>query len=868
MAAPDYVGIGSHVEGRSGRGAWGVLDVRTLTAGLVWEASYRFRACFRSRWGGYLALLLLIGVVGGVGMAAVAGARRTQSSFPVYLASTNPGDVQAFTEFDPITGTGYSPGVDRAIARVRYVRRAVDVIGFDGTLRTLGPARLGGVPGQAPPSFEGSPDGEYFTQDRVSVVQGRMADPSRSNEMVMSAGAAAETGLRVGSVLRLAFFTTAQVNSAFAGHQAGKPHLKLRLKLVGIVKDAAQVIEDDDAALGNQLTVITPALTRRLESCCAYYSYVSLQLDGGTRHQAAVLSAVRKITPDLGQAGGAQTNAPLVAKAERTIRPEAVAFAVFGLITALAGLVISGQLASRLVRRNAEDGAILRALGAGPAMTVCDGLIGVIGAVVTGSLLAAAVAVLLSPLAPIGPVRPVYPDRGVAADWAVLCLGFVILAVVPSATAVAVAYRVSPHRATRPGGDVARGSRVTRAAAACGLPPAAVTGIRAALGPASGREAAPVRSALLGSVIAVAVVAASITFGSSLSFLVSRPRLYGWNWDYALLAGFSAAENLPAAETAALLDHDPVVAHWAGVYFEHMKLDGQDVPVLASSLNAPVSPPLLSGHPLQAATQVVLGPTVLAQLHKHAGDTVVADTGQGPPFRLRIVGTATLPTIGSSGSPALQMGTGAIAATAHFPAQALNPQGTPVRGPMAAFITIRPGVTHAAARRSLDQVTAALNRPSDPDGPVSGVVSALRPAEIASYRTARSTPTALATILAAAAISALGLTLTASVRRRRREFALLKALGFTQRQLAATVAWQSSVPAILGVIFGLPLGIAAGRWLWTLFARGIAAVPEPSVPVLYMVLVALGAIVFTNLAAVFPAFIAVRIPTAALLRSE
>jgi hypothetical protein len=278
---------------------------------LVWEASYRFRACFRSRWGGYLALLLLIGVVGGVAMAAVAGARRTQSSFPVYLASTNPGDVQVFTEFDPITGTGYSPGVDRAIARVRYVRRAVDVIGFDGTLQPLRPARFGGVPGQAPPTFEGSPDGEYFTQDRVSVVQGRMANPSRSNEMVMSAGAAAETGLRVGSALRLAFFTTAQVNSpSFAGYPADKPHLDIRLKLVGIVKDAAQIVEDDDAALGNQLTVITPALTRRLESCCAYYSYVSLQLDGGTRHQAAVLSAVRKITPDLGQAGGRRRMLP------------------------------------------------------------------------------------------------------------------------------------------------------------------------------------------------------------------------------------------------------------------------------------------------------------------------------------------------------------------------------------------------------------------------------------------------------------------------------------------------------------------------------------------------------------------------------
>lgn len=835
---------------------------------MVREAGYRFRACFRGRWTGYVALVLLIGVVGGVAMAAVAGGRRTQSSFPAYLASTNPGDVQVFTEFDPITGSGYSARIDRAVATVRYVRRAVDVIGFDGTLQVLGPASPGGVPGEAPPTVEGSPDGDYFTQDRVSVVQGRMADPSRSDEMVMSAGAAAEEGLRIGSGLRLAFYTTAQVNSVFAGNPAGKPHLVITLRLVGIIEFDAQVVQDDDAALGDQLAVLTPALTRQLESCCAYYSYVSLQLDGGTRHEATVLSAIRKITPPLGQLDGSQTGAPLVAKAERTIRPEAVALGVFGLITALAALVISGQVVSRLVRRNAADGAILRALGAGPAMTICDGLIGIVGAVVTGSLLAVAVAVLLSPLAPIGPVRPVYPDRGIAFDWTVLGLGFALLVVALSGSAVAVAYRVAPHRASRARADIRRGSGLARAAAASGLPPAAVTGIRAGLGPASGREATPVRSALLGSVIAVVVVTASITFGSSLSFLVSRPPLYGWNWDYALLAGFSAAENLPAAETASLLDHNPVVAHWAGVYFEHMSLDGQGVPALASSPNAPVSPPLLSGHGLQAASQVVLGPSTLAQLHKHVGDTVIASTGQGPPFRLRIVGTATLPTIGSSGDPSLQMGTGAIVAAAHFPARALNPQGTPVPGPMAVFITIRPGVTPAAAQRSLTQVTAALNRPSDPDGPVSGVVSALRPAEIASYGTVNFTAVVLASLLAAGAISALGLTLIASVRRRRRELALLKTLGFTQRQLAATVAWQSSVSAIAGVIIGLPLGIGIGRWLWTLFAQAISAVPVPNVPVLYIAAVAFGAVLFANLAAVFPGIIAARTPTALLLRTE
>ena len=126
----------------------------------------------------------------------------------------------------------------------------------------------------------------------------------------------------------------------------------------------------------------------------------------------------------------------------------------------------------------------------------------------------------------------------------------------------------------------------------------------------------------------------------------------------------------------------------------------------------------------------------------------------------------------------------------------------------------------------------------------------------------------LAGILAAGAFGALGLTLVASVRRRQREFALLKALGYTQRQVAAAVAWQSSMSAAVGAVFGLPLGIALGRWLWALFARGISAVPDPTVPVLWVVVVGVGALVFANIVAALPGRIAARTPTALLLRSE
>ena len=148
------------------------------------------------------------------------------------------------------------------------------------------------------------------------------------------------------------------------------------------------------------------------------------------------------------------------------------------------------------------------------------------------------------------------------------------------------------------------------------------------------------------------------------------------------------------------------------------------------------------------------------------------------------------------------------------------------------------------------------------------VVGVQRPAEIVNYRTIGDTPALLAAALAVGAIVALGLTLTASVRRRRRDLALLKTLGFTQRQLAATVACQSSVAAVIGIVVGLPLGIAVGRWLWTLFARQIYAVPHPTVPVLSVLLVAVGALVFANVVAALPGLSAARTSTAALLRAE
>jgi hypothetical protein len=67
---------------------------------------------------------------------------------------------------------------------------------------------------------------------------------------------------------------------------------------------------------------------------------------------------------------------------------------------------------------------------------------------------------------------------------------------------------------------------------------------------------------------------------------------------------------------------------------------------------------------------------------------------------------------------------------------------------------------------------------------------------------------------------------------------------------------------------GVPLGIALGRALWDVFARQISVVPEPTVPVLTVVLIVIGALVIANLVALLPGRLAGRTPAAALLRAE
>ncbi len=402
---------------------------------------------------------------------------------------------------------------------------------------------------------------------------------------------------------------------------------------------------------------------------------------------------------------------------------------------------------------------------------------------------------------------------------------------------------------------------MTTAAARAGLPPPAVTGVRFALEPGAGRSAVPVRSAILGAILAVTVVVATVTFGSSLNTLVTHPALYGWNWTYDMDGG-GGLGDIPGQPAARLLNADPHVESWSGVSYSTLQIDGINVPVMGATPGAPVAPPLLSGHGLEARDQVVLGAGTLRELHKRVGDTVEERSHNGAPVRLTIVGTATLPPIGVTGSSHLEMGTGALLSYQLIPPAARNLfEVTP--GPNAILVRTRGGASEAALR-SLQAIGRKL------DIAINGgsVLPVQRPAQIINYGTLGTTPMLLGAALAVGAVSALGITLVTSVRRRRRDLAILKTLGFTGRQLAIAVSVQAGVAAVIGCAIGIPAGIALGRALWDLFAGEISAVPQPTVPTGSIIVIGLIAVGLAVVVATVPGRIAARTTTSQLLRVE
>jgi hypothetical protein len=552
----------------------------------------------------------------------------------------------------------------------------------------------------------------------------------------------------------------------------------------------------------------------------------------------------------------------------QAVRPLSLALAFFGVIAGAATLLLVYQAVSRRLRQGQNDQEVLRSLGASPRALALAGLAGPTIALALGAIVAALLAYAASPLMPLGVVRRVEVARGLDADWTVLGLGALALFVLLAIAAIVAGVRGLPHRRTAHQ-VVARHSHVVGAATRAGMPPSAVTGLRLAFEPGDGSTAVPVRSVMVGGAVAIMTVVAALTFGASFHTLLRSPELYGWKWDSAIydLSGYG---NLSLDAAHERLDGNPAIAGWSGAFFGADSVDGLNLPLLGMPPGSKVVPPLLSGRMIESADEIVLGSATADALRKHVGDEV--HIGAGTELRtLRVVGTATFPTIGISHGAHTSLGVGALVVPELVPgfdrfASGEGPAGTQATavGPPVIFVRFAPGASQDDARALVEGATASMGQ--FPGSAV--VVGAQRPAEIVNSSDVGSVPALLAAILGAAAAVSLAIALASSVRRRRREFALLQSLGFTRRQLAASIAWQATITIGVGVVVGVPLGIALGRNLWTSFADQLDVVPQSSIPVVLLLVVIGAALVIANVAAAFPARMARRVHPMVTLRIE
>jgi len=144
----------------------------------------------------------------------------------------------------------------------------------------------------------------------------------------------------------------------------------------------------------------------------------------------------------------------------------------------------------------------------------------------------------------------------------------------------------------------------------------------------------------------------------------------------------------------------------------------------------------------------------------------------------------------------------------------------------------------------------------------------VRPAPVADVAAIRAVPSALVGLLAVAMAGALGLGVTAAARARRRELAVMWALGCVTRQLRASVRWHALLVVGLGLAVGVPLGVALGGTSYRAFAAGLGFSPDPEVTVGWILLIVITSIVTGLLASAGATLVAGRSPAKVLLRND
>ncbi|TMK83251.1 MAG: hypothetical protein E6G46_03825, partial [Actinobacteria bacterium] len=725
--------------------------------GAVWM---RARAELRARWRASLGLAVVIGLAGGLVIAAAAGARRQDATYPLFRKAQNTAQLGFANSGRSFGFANINFDYARSLPQVKDSALFDFYIAF---IKTSRGKELTPISDQNPLVSFAGPDGRFDTViDRMLIVDGRRANPNAVDEAVVSYIAAQNYNIHVGDTLDYRFPSFQDFAQGPSSATLTGPRVHVRV--VGIEALSYEL----PPGLGYPPIHLTPAFYHAYISKTPTFPALLLQL----RHDSDVGPVLASIQ-EHGVIGGATASTRVqqfdetqnAAAIRRSVHIQTIALWLLALLAGLTSLLVIGQAIIRQSFIEADDHPALRSLGMTSGQVLATGLARLFLVGVAASIVAVAIAVAFSPLTPIGLVRLIDPHPGFSVDSRALLIG---AAAVIGATIVAgllAEMRSALRPAARANEEVhQRPSRITNYLARSSLPPPSVAGVRMALETGRGRTAMPVRSTLLGAVIGLAALVTAFGFAASLNHLLTTPRLVGWNWSGTIGDDFDPED---AARVVPLLRGDRDIAEFSAgggstvqVRNVTMNLIGQD------QLKGEIKPVILEGRAPHAEDEVALGTRALRSIHAHVGDVVTVNATTGLPYR--IVGRAVLPPITGSTS-----GDGAF-----MTFQGLRRLQPTVVEDIYTF-RFAVGVNALEARARLKQAL--------PDIAV-GLSSDL--GDAANLQRVVNLPFVLAGLLALVSAATLTHILLSAVRRRARDLAILRTLGFVGSQVRATVVWQ------------------------------------------------------------------------------
>jgi ABC-type lipoprotein release transport system permease subunit len=781
---------------------------------------------------------MLVGLVGGMVTAAAAGARRTDSAFGRFLAATRAPDIFAYSSSG---GPDVFQPSYQQLVQLPQAAAATSITGFqvvdppDANVFVPGDTRLG-------PAVL-----------LHKLLAGRQPRPDRADEVMVSFTLAQQHHLRVGSTLRVSLTGAGSgPDEPGADEQGAPPALPFSFRVVGIEASANEFPPQQGTGVNNAWA--TPAFLRSATATLGTYETVAVRLRNGARDVPAFEGEIQRLAG--GRPATVTALADQRANTQRSIHLQAVALWLLAGLFALAAALVIAQLLTRQSHLESGEYPDLRALGMSRGQLWAVGMTRAVVIGGAGAALAVVAALLLSPLTPVGLARTAEPHPGLSADAVALGLGALATVALVVAAGAWPAWRAAAHAvgvAPTPSGQ-ARPSLVADAMSRAGGPLPVTTGVRLALEPGRGRTAVPVRSTVTGAVIGVVALATALGFDASLNHLLGTPRLYGVTWDARVedLASEDVGQALPAVLGDGDVTDVSLGQSRYPVSVGSVRVDGIAV---APERGAPLLPTPLAGRLPTQPDEVLLGGRTMAAMHARIGSTiraVVADATPEP-VPLRVVGQGVFPSL----SDAMGLGKG-LAMTPEGLSRMLPDGGGPP--PNTILVRFRSGTDVSRAISELRGRVAA--------GGAFAVLPADRPVDLVNFGRVKTLPLVLGGLLGLFATATLAHLLVTSIRRRRRDLAVLKILGLAPGQVRSTVAWQSTTLALVAVLVGVPLGMAAGRSVWLLFAHQLGIVPEPVFPLLALGLLAVATLAVANVVAVLPGRAAARTQPALVLRSE